>query len=432
MKVLAERFADDEAPAPLHARGAAPPRGSRATPNIVTIFDVGEHEGRPYIVMEYIAGGSLADRLGASGAQPPDARAAGSSRRRGGARRGARPAASSTATSSRPTSCSTRTGDVHVADFGVASAAGLDSLTATGTVLGTAGYLAPEQARGERATPAERPLRARRRRLRAADRVAALSRRVADRGGGRARQRARSRRLGRGTRAAAGARRRLRRALAKDPDGRFAIGAELVAALRAALDRGGRPHDGSRRAPIAPPSSRPVRAAKAQAQPAAGRCSPDWQRSRPHRRRARRRGDHGRRRARGARRGRMTVRETVTAQGTTVVKTVTTAPEPHRRRPPPPTTSPPPSGNPVALNDEGFELMQSGDYEAALPLLEQAVAALDGTGALDRGLRELQPRLHPLRARAAATASSSCSRSEQVQGDRKEIDRLRKEHREGL
>ena len=45
-------------------------------------------------------------------------------------------------------------GHVFVADFGIASAAGLDSFTRAGTILGTAGYLSPEQAKGERATAA--------------------------------------------------------------------------------------------------------------------------------------------------------------------------------------------------------------------------------------------------------------------------------------
>ena len=46
------------------------------------------------------------------------------------------------------------TDELRVADFGIASAAGMASMTLTGTVLGTAGYLSPEQAQGERATPA--------------------------------------------------------------------------------------------------------------------------------------------------------------------------------------------------------------------------------------------------------------------------------------
>jgi serine/threonine-protein kinase len=47
-----------------------------------------------------------------------------------------------------------RDGNVHVSDFGIASTAGDDTLTAPGTILGTAGYLAPEQARGEPASAA--------------------------------------------------------------------------------------------------------------------------------------------------------------------------------------------------------------------------------------------------------------------------------------
>src|SRR5687768_5236363 len=70
VKVLSERFADNEAIRGRFTReGLAAARLSN-TPSIVTIFDVGEHEGRPYIVMEYLAGGSLADRLERDGAQP--------------------------------------------------------------------------------------------------------------------------------------------------------------------------------------------------------------------------------------------------------------------------------------------------------------------------------------------------------------------------
>ena len=55
--------------------------------------------------------------------------------------------------------------------------------------------------------------------------------------------------------------------------------------------------------------------------------------------------------------------------------------------------------SPAELNDQGFQLMQAGRYEEALPLLEQAVGGLAGLRRAHGGLRELQPRLRTLRAR---------------------------------
>jgi hypothetical protein len=122
-------------------------------PSTVTIFDVGEHDSTPFIVMEYLPGGSLEDRLREDGAQPPGhalawleqaAAALDAAHRDGIVHRDVKPA----------NLLLDAEDNVYVADFGIASAAGMASLTKTGTVLGTAGYLAPEQAVGERATPA--------------------------------------------------------------------------------------------------------------------------------------------------------------------------------------------------------------------------------------------------------------------------------------
>src|SRR5205085_1154631 len=104
-------------------------------------------------VMEYLEGGSLEKRIEKDGAQEVGqslewleqaATALDAAHRHGVVHRDVKPA----------NLMLDRNGNVHVADFGIASAAGTDSLTMTGTVLGTAGYLSPEQAQGERATPA--------------------------------------------------------------------------------------------------------------------------------------------------------------------------------------------------------------------------------------------------------------------------------------
>ena len=136
----------------------------------MTIFDVGEHDDHPYIVMEYLAGGSLADRLVRDGAQPigrsldwleQAAAALDAAHASGVVHRDVKPANLLLDSDNR----------VKVADFGVASAVGLGSLTEVGTVVGTAGYLAPEQARGREGDAGERSLRARGGGLRVAPRV---------------------------------------------------------------------------------------------------------------------------------------------------------------------------------------------------------------------------------------------------------------------
>ena len=153
IKVLAERYAEDEPVRERFTREALAAARLSGEPNIVTIFDVGEHDSRPYIVMEYLRGGSLDDVLRQEGVQAPQrvfawleqaGRALDAAHARGVVHRDVKPA----------NLLLDGQGNLHVADFGIASAAGMDSLTMTGTVLGTAGYLSPEQAQGGRATPA--------------------------------------------------------------------------------------------------------------------------------------------------------------------------------------------------------------------------------------------------------------------------------------
>src|SRR6188508_1278621 len=142
VKVLADRYAQqDEARARFRREALAAARLS-AAPNVVTVFDVSEHGGRPLIVMEYLDGGTVYERLRAG--RVTRAQALDRAHASGVVHRDVKPG----------NLLLDSDGNVHVSDFGIASASGADMLTAPGTVLGTAGYISPEQARGEPATPA--------------------------------------------------------------------------------------------------------------------------------------------------------------------------------------------------------------------------------------------------------------------------------------
>jgi serine/threonine-protein kinase len=144
IKLLAERFAEDESIRRRFTREALAAARLSSAPNTVTIFDVGQtEEGRPFIVMEYLPGGSLDDRLQHGAVEPEQAlvwldqaaRALDAAHDHGIVHRDVKPA----------NLLLDDNGAVHVADFGVARATDLDPLTVAGTVVGTAGYLSPEQ-----------------------------------------------------------------------------------------------------------------------------------------------------------------------------------------------------------------------------------------------------------------------------------------------
>ncbi len=121
-------------------------------PNICSLYDYGEADGRPYMVLEYLPNGSLEDRL-RDGQQQPDAEtlriatgiAAGlaHAHARGLVHRDLKPANVLFDAEER----------VKIADFGIARMGTAGTLTEAGTVLGTASYISPEQAGGLPAGP---------------------------------------------------------------------------------------------------------------------------------------------------------------------------------------------------------------------------------------------------------------------------------------
>jgi eukaryotic-like serine/threonine-protein kinase len=413
VKVLADRYAQqDEARARFRREALAAARLS-AAPNVVTVFDVAEHDGRPLIVMEYLEGGSVYERL-RTGRVPhaqaltwlaQTAEALDRAHANGIVHRDVKPA----------NLLLDRDGNVHVSDFGIASASGADMLTEPGTVLGTAGYISPEQARGEPATPAS-------------DRYAL---------GVVAFELLTGRRPFAGdtptTEAFAHLNASIPRAvdvdptlppaldvvfesaLAKDPATRPATARDLVQKLREALE--------AQPAPAPAPAKVVPRTSRRTASP-----------TRQHVRR-----DHHSRRPKASLAVLAAIvalvlglalaaivtsgdgspsSEPRTTQGRT--STEQAAEETTVRR----------SADGVALGRDGFARMQAGDYTAALPLLRQAVLALKGSNTLEEAYASYNLAYSRFAVGRCDGVTGLLDRSERIQGHRTEIDELRRRWKE--
>jgi eukaryotic-like serine/threonine-protein kinase len=425
VKILADRYSQDASVRERFTREALAAARLSGEPNTVTIFDVGEHGGRPYIVMEFLGGGSLDDVLRREGAQPPQrvftwleqaGRALDAAHARGVIHRDVKPG----------NLLLDRQGNVHVADFGIASAAGMDSLTMTGTVLGTAGYLSPEQAQGDRATPASdryalgvvafelltgsRPFEADSPTAEAAAHVNAPVPSVSARAD-------LPREIDRC----------FARALAKDPAERFETCADFVAALRAAFaDAAGETRQFAP-APAAatralPPSrssgALPLLAALLLAGAIAGALLAYFL-------------TRGNSSSPPAPTTIVTHMQTVTTQGqvTTVERpvTITTGPAAPATTPAPTPPASPSSQSGVALNNAGYAKMQAGDYNGALPLLEQAVRKLEGTGVLDEAYAKYNLAYTRYHLGNCTGVLDLLDQAEAIEGRKPPIDRLRSE-----
>src|SRR4051794_18002984 len=153
VKVLAPALAADvSARARFQREGRAVARVSDH-PHVVTIYDIGEAGDTAFITMEYFPGGTLSDRLKDGTPVPAPtvirwleeaASALDHAHRAGIVHRDVKPA----------NLLLDAQGRLAVGDFGIARMATDVNVTSTGTVLGTAAYLSPEQALGQRATAA--------------------------------------------------------------------------------------------------------------------------------------------------------------------------------------------------------------------------------------------------------------------------------------
>jgi hypothetical protein len=316
-------------------------------------------------------------------------------------------------------------GGIRVTDFGIARIAGDASLTSVGTILGTSGYMSPEQAVGGTATAASdryglavvafELLSGRRPYL--ADTFAAEAAAHATAPIPRATGFDRS--LPPSIDAV------FERGLAKDPAHRFRSCAELVAALRSSFAE-----SAGTTVRILPPSATGTTV------------------TRPERRLPRALVllaavgllgvlglltagvmDRG-----GNAAAPTTVVRTATVAGRPVVRTVTV--EAQQPAPPenPPTSSAAPASagtNGAALNDQGFRLLRAGNAAGALPLLEQAVNALQGSGSVTEAYALYNLALARFSTGDCTGVNDMLHESERIQGKRDEIKRLERDVHRG-
>ncbi|HTN22893.1 MAG TPA: serine/threonine-protein kinase [Solirubrobacteraceae bacterium] len=422
VKVLSAHYASDATARARFQREARTAAQVAAHPNVVTIYDIGEHGDDAFIVMEHFPGGTVADRLRAAreDGRPVDRKTAMGWLRDAAAGLDAAHAAGVVHRDVKPANLLLDAKDrVAVADFGIARLADDTQMTQAGQVLGTAAYLSPEQATGQPATSASdryaltvvayellsgaRPFQA--------TLPAAQLRQHADD-------------VPPPASAAAphlppGVDTVLLRGLAKDPAARPATATALVADLEQALAHGDEPTDRTAAMPAqmpltAPqppsPSPSPSRrivpvpapvpvpgdaAAATPPPPAPPRPAPSPRRERPSPRRLplfvalavaailigsvvglslRGGGDKSGQRASG------TTSTPKQSAARTSSAAASAAPAGTAAKP---AATPPAGGDPVAANDRGFQLLKAQDYAGAVAPLRAAVQGFRDAGRTD-------------------------------------------------
>jgi serine/threonine protein kinase len=146
LKVMHEQFTGDDDSVERFRREARAV-AQLSHPNIVTVIDRGEQEGRQFIVFEYVDGENLKALLEREGPRPEReaielslqiAGALAFAHAQGLVHRDVKP----------QNVLLNEDGRAKVTDFGIARSVDVEGLTQTGTVMGTSDYIAPEQARG--------------------------------------------------------------------------------------------------------------------------------------------------------------------------------------------------------------------------------------------------------------------------------------------